>query len=379
MEELKTEEKKMDRKSFLSTTTKYAAGAMVGAVGLNALSGGKLFADEKNAAWPFPYAQLDPDEVRNKAHYYYYNDKDCCAGSFGGILEVLKTKVPDPWNNIPMEIMLFGRGGGNGWGTLCGAINGGAAMISMVVDKATSGNLINELWGWYCQENLPTTKANEFAAQGKYTMQKFNGTLVQNVSGSPICHSSVSQWCLVAKKKVSDVERKERCARITGDCAAKTVELLNANLAKQFTPTFVTPADAKACLGCHGSAALNNVMTQMSCTPCHGDPHKVSGIVLQNPQTPSEFELSQNYPNPFNPSTTIKFSIPKADKVQLAIYDIQGSLVKTLVDHEMLNAGSYNVDWNGKNESGMSVASGIYFARITSKQYLNTIKMNLVK
>ncbi len=367
------------RKDFLTNSSKYAVGAVIGVAGLDILAGGKIFAETKATSWPFPYTALDPDEVRVKAHYLYWNDKDCCAGAFGGILEVLKGKLPDPWLNIPMEIMLFGRGGGNSWGTICGSINGGAAMISSVTDKASSGPLINELWGWYCQAYLPTDTANEFAVQGKYSVHKFDDKLVPTISGSPLCHPSVSQWCMVANKKVGDTERKERCARVTGDAAAKTVELLNAFFAKTFVPTFVTPADTKACQGCHGPSSLNNVNTQMSCTPCHSTVHSETSAAEMVSQTPKGYEMTQNYPNPFNPSTNINFSLPQSDRVHLAVYDIQGSLVRTLVDHEQYSNGSYKVSWDGRNELGQKVASGIYFARVQAGKYFHTIKMNLVK
>ncbi len=367
------------RKDFLTTSSKYAVGAVIGFAGLDVLSGGKILAETKAASWPFPYVALDPDEVRVKAHYYYWNDKDCCAGAFGGILEVLKAKMPDPWANIPMEIMLFGRGGGNGWGTLCGSINGGAAMISLVTEKAASGPLINELWGWYCQAHLPTGTANDFAVQSKYSVHKYDGKLIPSISGSPLCHSSVSQWCVIANKKVGDVERKERCARVTGDAAAKTVELLNNFFAKTFVPTFVTPADNKSCQGCHGASSLNNVMTQMSCTPCHSTVHSETTAVEQIADVPKGFNLSQNYPNPFNPTTNINFSLPKTEKVHLAVYDIRGTLIRTLVDHELYESGIYKVSWDGRNQVGEKVASGIYFARMQSGSFINTIKMNLLK
>lgn len=367
------------RKDFLTSTSKYAVGAVIGVAGLDILSGGKIMASGKGTTWPLPYVALDPDEARIKGHYLYYNDKDCCSGCFGGVSELLKEKLPDPWANIPMEVMLYGRGGGNGWGTTCGCLNGGAAIISLVADKASSGALINELWGWYTQEYLPTDRSNEFAVQGKFSVHKYDDKLVPSISGSPLCHASVSQWCVVANKKVGDAERKERCARVTGDTAAKTVEILNAFFAKTFKATFVTPGDNKSCQGCHGSTLLNNVMTQMSCTPCHSEVHKETTSIEQTPITPTNYELSQNYPNPFNPSTNIRFSIPQNDKVHLAVYDIQGALVKTLVDHEQYNTGSYKVSWDGRNSSGQKVTSGIYFARIQTNSYIQTIKMNLLK
>ncbi|TNE68896.1 T9SS type A sorting domain-containing protein [bacterium] len=90
-------------------------------------------------------------------------------------------------------------------------------------------------------------------------------------------------------------------------------------------------------------------------------------------QIPAQFELAQNYPNPFNPSTTIKFSLPKADQVSLEIYDVTGRLVQTLVNG-MRNAGYHQVQFNASN-----LASGLYFYRLSSKQGVVTKKLMLIK
>ena len=93
----------------------------------------------------------------------------------------------------------------------------------------------------------------------------YEGEVPQNVSGSPLCHVSVSQWCILADKKVHDIERKERCARIAGDIAAKTVEVLNAHFAETFVGCFTDSDGVLACLSCHGGAGKDNVMTHMEC------------------------------------------------------------------------------------------------------------------
>ena len=93
---------------------------------------------------------------------------------------------------------------------------------------------------------------------------------------------------------------------------------------------------------------------------------------------PTQFELQQNYPNPFNPSTTIGFSLPKAGEARLEIYNILGRLVATPFDG-MANAGYNEVNWNGRDDAGHEVASGIYFYRLTSATFTDTKKMTLVK
>ena len=371
--------KDLTRKEFLTNTSKYAVGAVAGVVGLNALAGGKILANPNDTTWPWPYQPLDEDTVRDRAHYLYYNGMACCAGVFGALLDSLKTVVGDPYTNLPTEIMSYGGGGGVSWGILCGTLNGAAALVSLCVDKSNATKIINDLWGWYCQAELPTNAANDFAVQGKYTEKKYNDPVVQNVSGSALCHTSVTEWCFAANKKVSDTERKERCARIAGDVAAKTVELLNAFAAGNFTPTFVTDPKVAECGACHGSAGFNNVMTQMNCEPCHGDPHSATGLIQEGSSVPGDYLLKQNYPNPFNPSTKIQFGIPKGEKVSISVYDIMGQEVKTLIDHEVMNAGKYTVEWNGTDNFGKKVTSGIYFAKMIAGKFQQTKKMNLVK
>jgi len=79
---------------------------------------------------------------------------------------------------------------------------------------------------------------------------------------------------------------------------------------------------------------------------------------------PVAFALEQNQPNPFNPSTTIRFGLPAEGAVVLAVYSATGQLVRTLVD-ETLTAGAHDVAWNGLDERGRTVASGVYLYRIT--------------
>jgi hypothetical protein len=93
---------------------------------------------------------------------------------------------------------------------------------------------------------------------------------------------------------------------------------------------------------------------------------------------PPDFALRQNYPNPFNPSTTISFSLPQASKIHLDIYNLKGQLVKTLVNTDM-EAGIHSVVWNGRDKNNQTVASGVYFYRLSSPDYSQTKRMLLMK
>jgi hypothetical protein len=102
------------------------------------------------------------------------------------------------------------------------------------------------------------------------------------------------------------------------------------------------------------------------------------GIKLENDLTPSDYKLLQNYPNPFNPTTTIQFQIPQSTNVNLKIYDIVGRRIKTLIDEE-IRAGYYSVDWDGLNEAGVSMSSGVYIYRIVTEEFIQTKQMVLLK
>jgi hypothetical protein len=103
----------------------------------------------------------------------------------------------------------------------------------------------------------------------------------------------------------------------------------------------------------------------------------------------SQFSLAQNYPNPFsstvrsratgNPSATIKYALPKNAEVRLVIFNAFGQKVRTLVDRESKEPGSYAVEWDGRNDAGQSVATGVYFYKLTTKDYVRTMKMLLIK
>jgi hypothetical protein len=93
---------------------------------------------------------------------------------------------------------------------------------------------------------------------------------------------------------------------------------------------------------------------------------------------PMDFALAQNYPNPFNPATGISFSVPTATTVQIEVYNILGSKVATLFDG-MAEAGTNTVVWDGTNDAGQTVATGVYFYRMTAGSFEMTRKMVLMK
>ncbi len=93
---------------------------------------------------------------------------------------------------------------------------------------------------------------------------------------------------------------------------------------------------------------------------------------------PTGFSVSQNYPNPFNPVTEFKFDISHASHVKIEIFNLLGQKVRTLADEDM-TPGSYVVDWDGNDERGVEVSSGIYFYRMWADELSDIKKMVLLK
>ncbi len=107
-----------------------------------------------------------------------------------------------------------------------------------------------------------------------------------------------------------------------------------------------------------------------------------TGIENPDPKLPSSFGLSQNYPNPFNPATKIDVDIPASAqsgvRVRLQIYNILGKLVRTILD-EATQPGHYTLAWDGTNNFGLSVPSGIYVYRLRAGEFVQSRRMVLLK
>jgi hypothetical protein len=100
-------------------------------------------------------------------------------------------------------------------------------------------------------------------------------------------------------------------------------------------------------------------------------------LTLERP-LPSKFELKMNYPNPFNPSTTIPIELPEESFVEVAIYNILGEKI-TVLSKGVKSSGYHNIHWNGKNQFGKPVSSGIYFVSVHLGQKIYHQKMMLLK
>jgi hypothetical protein len=92
----------------------------------------------------------------------------------------------------------------------------------------------------------------------------------------------------------------------------------------------------------------------------------------------ADFSLDQNFPNPFNPTTKIRFTTAEDSHARLIVYDVAGRVVRTLVN-DRLRADHYELVWDGKNNSGRHVSSGVYFYQLKAGKFTKTRKMLMLK
>ena len=105
----------------------------------------------------------------------------------------------------------------------------------------------------------------------------------------------------------------------------------------------------------------------------------LSGGVLDIQTTPTEFALLQNFPNPFNPETTIGYELSESADVTLQIYNVVGQVIRTLIASEPQSVGRYQVRWDGMDDRGVPVSSGIYFYQISAGKFQDVRKLMLLK
>ncbi|MFW5774489.1 MAG: C-GCAxxG-C-C family (seleno)protein [Tangfeifania sp.] len=219
------------------------------------------------------YFHLDPAGTAQLA-YDRYSEGSCMYATVISVVSQLADKFGEPFTSFPVQMFKYGHGGIGGFGSVCGALNGAAALIGLfITDKNVQDKMIADLFQWYESELLPNfSPANPV----------FNYDPEKSVSNSVLCHASNTTWYKASGFTVGSDERKERCRRLTGDVAQKVTASLN----DIFTNAYVTNAHsneaANSCVACHGSdGKVKNTSVKMSCNSCHTESvgHKVFGDV----------------------------------------------------------------------------------------------------
>jgi hypothetical protein len=205
---------------------------------------------------PWPYKALDPDMVGQRAFESYLKGH-CMYGSFDGIVGALADQLGEPYRSFPFMMFKYGAGGVNGWGTLCGSLNGSVAAIQLL--SPNPGPAIDHLMSWYETEPLP----NFYPKGAKFPE-------VRSAAGTPLCHESIAHWCKQAGKKSYSPERVERCGTLTASVAREAVLLLNDQAAGKPLISLAQSKQTQSCSSCHEKGGMvENIRTKMECGGCH--------------------------------------------------------------------------------------------------------------
>jgi hypothetical protein len=216
---------------------------------------------DKKPGFPWSYDELAPEVTAERA-YYDFRKGHCMYGAFAPVVLQLAEKHGKPYSSFPIGMMRYGAGGTAGSGSLCGTLNGSAALIGLFVKKEEDMKLlIDELFLWYEQTELPVYVPDR---------PVLDVEIPTSVSNSILCHISVTRWCTMSRSKTFSKRQKERCARLSADTAGKTVEILNAHFAGEFSAAHELGDDVKTCKACHTKGSeKSNSRGKMHCGICH--------------------------------------------------------------------------------------------------------------
>ena len=273
---MKSNHPNISRRSFLAGVGGAAVGLGITRAPVTA------FADEMLPPLPWSgfYAELDPDDVRLRA-FCLDGQGGCGHGGGQALIDALAATVGDPWTKLPSGMYRY-AGGGVGWGTLCGALNGTIAVMGLL---GVNGILGNALMEYYSTTELPTNALEGWVpCHPDYENCSCDGEplpeVVTSVSDSPLCHISVSTWAAAQGVLVTDPLKKVRCGRLVADIAYKATLLLNDYFLNQQRPPAWQPAEEYAdCYMCHtpGSETVPSQNSKMNCVECH-EPATTHGV-----------------------------------------------------------------------------------------------------
>ncbi len=152
-----------------------------------AAGGGARFA-QAGGDFGWQPQKLNADECAPVAYEGYWHKGYACGyGTFYGIIGMMGEKFGAPYNQFPFTMLEANKGGISDWGTICGALYGAAAAFALFWGRKERTPMVNELFRWYETTALPIYNPGDKATG-------FKGDLPSNVSGSVLCHISVSKW-----------------------------------------------------------------------------------------------------------------------------------------------------------------------------------------
>ena len=211
--------KQTSRREFL----KLAGKGVLGAAALSTVPAmlPALAEGAEAPAWPWAYKKLDKDAVMKHGYECFYSHGGCCAGAVAAIVELLADEYGYPYNQLNARMFADGAGG-YGAGTLCGSLGGACAVFGLFCEAKEARELRDQLYAWYKDHAFPTYQPE---------MES-----ITTVSGAIECAVSVGNYMKATGYEMGDAGRKARCAAVTGETAAKAVELLNIHFGFEEAP-----------------------------------------------------------------------------------------------------------------------------------------------
>ena len=252
------------RRGFLKGAGTYGAATGIGLAGGFGLGDPSRVKVQAQHPFGYPESGLSVEGTRELGYTGFKGvtladgtrHNGCAFGTFNAIIGQLAETVGAPYTTIPVQMMDWAGAGVVGFGTLCGTLNGAAAAIGLICSGNDARAFVSDLLTWYSETPLPTN------------LHAPTGELPQSRADSNLCHVSLTHWCRTSGFASDSPERAERCSRLSGDVAAKAVEMLNTSaLGLQ------RPSEKTVCRACHymgpNYAAGQFTHGDMNCLTCH--------------------------------------------------------------------------------------------------------------
>lgn len=226
-----TPKTELSRRDFLRGAGKAALGAA--ALSIAPLAAGSATAEESTLpVWPWKYVQVDKDKLLEHCYQMFYQYGGCGGGCFGGIIDLISEAAGIPYNTMIPGKAFAHAAGGYGASSLCGSLGGALAAIGLFCEPADAAAIRDELYAWYREHEFPQY-------QPEYES-------ITTVAHSVNCIDSVGTYMAATGYKMSDPQRKARCAAVTAEVAVKAITLLNIHFGFEEAPAVEEAPAAEA-------------------------------------------------------------------------------------------------------------------------------------
>ena len=262
----------LSRRKFLA-----GAAAVIGLAAIPAFAKPAVAEAAPTHELPWAYTTQDAEALGRRAYESYYLFGGCAEATWWPIVEALAADTNNPdhllWASLPKKMFAFGGGGVNGWGTVCGTLNGSSAIIKMI---GADGSLIDNNMQFYGETPLPTNGIDKAVRGGWAPVVGVIAPVVNAptcTAHTQLCHASISQWTTMTGLPDGGRDQKDRCAKACYDMMKHTVENLNAFLASGAKPSAALDPTVAGCATptCHAAAGPKPMKTKMACDSCHDE------------------------------------------------------------------------------------------------------------